>query len=78
MLSIKPAAGHCDVHRNAVADRNALYKSWSAWATAANEALITSTRWYDALEARGFKQTKYAGKRQFKGLMVKPEPHWTD
>jgi putative DNA primase/helicase len=68
----------CDVHRNAVADRNALFKSWSAWATAANEALITSTSLYDALEARGFKQTKYAGKRQFKGLMVKPEPHWTD
>lgn len=57
---------------------SALYKSWKAWSAAAGEPPISQKRFSQALEGRGFKQTKTHGTMTFKGIALKAVRQPTD
>jgi putative DNA primase/helicase len=70
----------CDCRANAWEGRARLYESWSAWAASAGEHGGSRSRFFDAMEARGFHMTKRQGDRGFAGIGLKQidysDAHW--
>jgi putative DNA primase/helicase len=70
----------CDCRANAWEARARLYESWSAWAASAGEHGGSRSRFFDAMEARGFHMTKRQGDRGFAGIDLKQidysDAHW--
>ncbi len=60
----------CEVGPHGWETRAALFDSWSKWATASGEHVGSRSRFIDAMENRGFEQTKRQG-LGFRGITLK-------
>jgi putative DNA primase/helicase len=64
----------CTLDKNQKTKRVVLWACWQDWARNAGEYVGNSRDFYEALEKRGLEQTKFAGERQFKGIIAVKAP----
>lgn len=70
----------CDCGPHTWEARAKLYESWSSWAASAGEHAGSRSRFFDAMESRGFQTAKRQGDRGLAGIALKQidysDAHW--